>query len=60
MMPTYTLIVDGVPISYSAETAPSIGDLVTLEQEGAVVRMLRSSDGGRIYVAEAASSDDTP
>jgi len=58
MTPTYTLIVDGIPISYNAETAPSVGDLVTLEEEGTVVRVLRSSDGSRVYVAET-TSDDT-
>ena len=58
-MPTYTLIVEGIPISYSAEVAPSIGDLVTLEEKGIVVRVLRSSDGGRIYVAEAASDESS-
>lgn len=59
MMPTSTLIVDRIPISYSAETAPSIGDLVTLEEEGNVVRAPHSPDGGRIYVAEAAR-DESP
>ena len=59
MSPTYTLIVEGVPISSCAATAPSIGDLVSLEEEGSVVRVLRSSDGGRIYVAEPVS-DETP
>ena len=57
MTPTYTLIVDGIPISYSAENAPAIGDVVTLEEEGKVVRVLRSSDGGRIYVAESVSDN---
>jgi hypothetical protein len=53
MTPVYTLIVDGVPFSHTAETAPSIGELVTLAG-AASVRVVRSSDGGRIYVGEPA------
>lgn len=47
--PVRTLIVDGTPFSYTAETAPSIGELVTLDSRGAIVRVLRRSDGGLVY-----------
>jgi len=57
MTPVYTLIVDSVPFSYSAETAPSIGELVTLDESAASVRVVRSSDGGRIYVGEPAGEE---
>ena len=55
--PVYTLIVDGTPLSYTAETAPSIGELVTLDEAGSTVRVVRSSDGGRIFVAEPVGAD---
>ena len=45
----YTLIVDGLPYSYSADCAPSIGDVVTLP-DGDTVRVVRH---GRVYNAEA-------
>jgi hypothetical protein len=57
MTPVYTLIVDSVPFSYTAESAPSIGELVTLEESAASVRVVRSSDGGRIYVGEPAGEE---
>ncbi len=53
-MPVYTLIVGGTPFAYTAETAPSIGELVPLDGGATTVRVLRSSDGGRIFVAEPA------
>jgi hypothetical protein len=52
MSPVYTLIVDGASFSYTAETAPSIGELVRLDAGAGIVRVVRSSDGGRIYVGE--------
>jgi hypothetical protein len=57
MTPVYTLIVDGVPFSYTAEAAPSIGEFVTLDASAASVRVVRSSDGGRIYVGEPAGEE---
>jgi hypothetical protein len=57
MTPVFTLIVDGTPFSYTSETAPSIGELVRLDADGTMVRVVRSADGGRIYVAEPASGD---
>ena len=57
MTPVYTLIVDGTPFSYTAETAPSIGELVSLDASAATVRVVRSSDGGRLYVGEPAGED---
>lgn len=57
MSPVYTLIVDGAPFAYTAETAASIGELVTLDAGAAIVRVVRSSDGGRIYVGERAGED---
>jgi hypothetical protein len=57
MTPVYTLIVDSVPFSYTAESAPSIGELVTLEESAASVRVVRSSDGDRIYVGEPADEE---
>ena len=57
MSPVYTLIIDGAPFSYSAETAPSIGELVTLDAGATIARVVRSSDGGRIYAAEVAAQD---
>ena len=56
MSPVYTFIVDGTPFAYTAETAPSIGELVTLDAGAAIVRVVRSSDGGR-YVGERAGED---
>lgn len=57
MTPGYTLIVDGVPFSYTAETALSIGELGRLGASAASVRAVRSSDGGRIYVGEPAGEE---
>jgi hypothetical protein len=57
MTPVYTMIIDSVPFSYTAETAPSIGELVKLDESAASVRVVRSSDGGRIYVGEPAGED---
>lgn len=59
MTAVYTLIVDGTAFSYTAEAAPSIGQLVRLDGGAAVVRVLRSSDGGRIFVAEPADEPGT-
>ena len=52
MTAVYTLIVDGEALSYTADAAPSIGELVTPDGGAPIVRVLRSSDGGRIFVAE--------
>lgn len=57
MSPVYMLIVDGTAFAHTAETAPSIGELVTLDTGAAIVRMVRSSDGGLIYVGEPAAED---
>jgi len=57
MTPLYTLIVDSVPFSYTAEKAPSIGELVTLDESVASVRVVRSSEGSRIYVGGPAGED---
>lgn len=56
-MPVYTLIVDGTPMSYTAETAPSVGEVITLDAAALVVRVLRSSDGGRVYIGELAGEN---
>jgi hypothetical protein len=53
-IPVYTLIVEGTPFSYTAGKAPSIGEVIRLDAGAAIVRVLRSLDGGRIYVGEAA------
>jgi hypothetical protein len=55
--PDYTLIVGGTPLTYTADAAPSIGEVVTLDADGSTVRVLRSSDGGRIFVAEPVDED---
>lgn len=55
--PSIRLIVDGTPFAYTAETAPSIGQLVTLDAGAPIVRVVRSSDGGLIYVGERAGED---
>lgn len=52
MLPVYVLVVDGVPHSVSAEVAPSIGDVVALDDESLTVRVVRSADGGRTFIAE--------
>ena len=57
MTPVYTLIVDSVPFSYTAETAPSIGELVRLVESATSVRVVRSSDRDRIYVGEPAGDE---
>jgi hypothetical protein len=57
MTPLSTLIVVGTPFSYTVETAPSFGELVALDGGAAIVRVLRSSDGGCIYVVEPAGED---
>jgi hypothetical protein len=59
MLPVYTLLVDGagVPFSLTAELAPSIGDVVDLNGESSTVRVVRSADGGRIFVAEPVTED---
>ena len=56
---TYTLIVDGTPFSYTAESAPSIGELVRLDADAVTVRVAMSVDGGRIYVGEPADKGES-
>lgn len=57
MLSLYTVIVDGTPFSYTAEKAPSIGEIVRLDEGTSSVRVVRSSDGGRIYVGEPTDND---
>jgi hypothetical protein len=52
MTRVYTPIVESVPFSYTAETAPSTGELVTSDETAASVRAVRSSEAGCIYVGE--------
>ena len=47
----FTLVVAGVPHVYSAESAPSIGEIVTIS--AAQIRVVRSADGGRVFIGEA-------
>ena len=55
MVAVYTLIVDGAVHSITAEAAPLIGDVIQLHPS-LKVRVLRSTDGGRIYNAEDVST----
>jgi hypothetical protein len=55
MSPVYTIIVGGVPYCYTAEQAPPIGLLVTLDGLTSIARVVRSADGGRVYIGEAAT-----
>jgi hypothetical protein len=51
-MPVYALIVDGVPYSLGAEVAPSIGDVIGLDDESLTVRVVRSANRGRTFIAK--------
>jgi hypothetical protein len=55
MLAVYTLIVDGAVHSITADAAPLIGDILEINP-GLKVRVLRSTDGGRIYNAETVSA----
>ena len=55
MLAVYTLIVDGAVHSFTADAAPSIGEVVQLSPS-LKVRVLRSTDGGRIFTAQAVST----
>ena len=52
MLSVFTIVAAGVPYRYSAEVAPSIGEVVTLDKGGAQMRVLRSADGGRVFIGE--------
>jgi hypothetical protein len=52
MLPVFTLIVSGVPHVYSAGAAPSIGEIVTIDEGSTKIRIVRSADGGRVFVGE--------
>jgi len=55
MLAVYTLIVDGAVYSFTANVAPLIGEIVQLHP-ALTVRVLRSTDGGRIFNAEAVAN----
>jgi hypothetical protein len=52
VLPVFTLIVSGVPHDYSAGEAPSIGEIVTIDEGSAKIRVVRSADGGRVFIGE--------
>jgi hypothetical protein len=51
----FTLVVAGVPHRYSADSAPAIGEIVALDEAGTSIRIVRSADGGRVFVGEFGS-----
>ena len=55
MLAVFTLIVAGVPHRYSADSAPAIGEVVALDEGGTSIRIVRSADGGRVFVGELVS-----
>jgi len=55
MVAVFTLVVAGVPHRYSADSAPSIGEIVALDDGGTSIRIVRSADGGRVFVGEFVS-----
>ena len=54
-MPVFTLVVAGVPHPYSGTVAPSIGEVVTIDEGGVKIRVVRSADGGRVFIGELIS-----
>lgn len=56
MLAVFTLIVGGVPHRYSADSAPAIGEVVALDEGGTSIRIVRSADGGRVFVGEIVSN----
>ena len=52
MLAVFTLIVAGVAHRYSADSAPAIGEIVALDEGGKSIRIVRSADGGRVFVGE--------
>ena len=52
MLAVFTLVVAGVPHRYSAKSAPSIGEVVTVDAGGTSIRVVRSADGGRVFIGE--------
>ena len=55
MLAVFTLVVAGVPHRYSADSAPAIGEVVALDEGGTSIRIVRSADGGRVFVGELVS-----
>jgi hypothetical protein len=55
MLAVFTLVVAGVPHRYSADSAPAISEVVALDDGGARIRIVRSADGGRVFVGELVS-----
>ena len=55
MLAVFTLVVAGVPHRYSAESAPLIGEIVALDDGGTTIRVVRSADGGRVFIGELTS-----
>ncbi len=52
MLPVFTLVISGVPHAFSARVAPSIGEIVTIDEGSSKIRVVRSADGGRVFIGE--------